>query len=160
MRLRRRIFKGIPPMSNVDVDNENDPWRARASRGLTHRWRIGDPDIPCQVASPQSLPPLLRATQPYRFSILVASTVGHRSYASKIHCRLVWLSVRFSRMSPKKLNRSTQRSQRFSRLSSLCPLRSPVNPFLLSMAGRNHRSVIGLCVGTEKIFAGRKEKNC
>src|SRR5579864_6976057 len=58
-----------------------------------HRWRIGDPDIPSQVASPQSLTPLLRATQPYRFSMLVASKVGHRSYASKIHCRLVWRVV-------------------------------------------------------------------
>src|SRR5665213_2783983 len=59
-----------------------------------HRWRIGDPDIPCRVASPLSLTPLLRgnstgAIQPYRFSMLVASTVGHRSHALKIHRRLV-----------------------------------------------------------------------
>ena len=46
-----------------------------------HRWRIGVRDIPCQVASPQSLTLLLPAPQPYRSCSSSATTVGHRSYA-------------------------------------------------------------------------------
>src|SRR5665213_4558484 len=51
-----------------------------------HLWRIGDRATsywtgPCQVASPQSLTLLLPAPQPYRRRPLIATTVGHRSYA-------------------------------------------------------------------------------
>src|SRR5665213_58310 len=79
-----------------------------------HRWRIGDPNIPCQVASPQSLTPLLRgnstgAIQPYRFSMFVASTVGHRSHVSKIHRRLV-MRVVGTLQSDEPGRRSRQRS--------------------------------------------------
>jgi len=34
-------------------------------RGPMHLWRTVDPDIPCQVASPQSLTPFLRAPSLY-----------------------------------------------------------------------------------------------
>jgi len=34
-------------------------------RGQAHHWRTGDLDIPCQVASPQSLTPFLQAKRPY-----------------------------------------------------------------------------------------------
>jgi hypothetical protein len=83
----------MAPMSN---HNESDPWQRFAAKGRMHRWRIGVPDIPCQVASPQSLTPLLRAPQPYRHSMLVASTVGHRSYALKIHRRMVRRDSRYA----------------------------------------------------------------
>jgi len=46
-----------------------------------HRWRIGGRDIPCQVASPQSLTPLLPAPSPYRGSRPAAITVGQRRHA-------------------------------------------------------------------------------
>ena len=35
------------------------PWPRTLGQGLTRRWRIGSQDIPWQVASQQSLPPLL-----------------------------------------------------------------------------------------------------
>lgn len=38
----------------------------RAARDLRRLWRIGDPNIPCQVASPQSLTPFFRAKPDYR----------------------------------------------------------------------------------------------
>ena len=41
------------------------PLRASADRGQMHPWRTGDLDIPCQVASPQSLTPFLQADAAY-----------------------------------------------------------------------------------------------
>jgi hypothetical protein len=39
-----------------------------------HRWHIGDRDIPCQVASPQSLTLLLPELPPYRGRVPAATT--------------------------------------------------------------------------------------
>ena len=41
------------------------PLAASADRGQMHHWRTGDLDIPCQVASPQSLTPFLQADVEY-----------------------------------------------------------------------------------------------
>ena len=40
---------------------EKRPLALYVTRGLIRPWRIGDLDIPCQVASPQSLTPFLQA---------------------------------------------------------------------------------------------------
>jgi hypothetical protein len=50
-------------MSNGCI--ENDLWRDQHVRGRTHRWRILDPAIPREVASPQSLFPFRQAIQAY-----------------------------------------------------------------------------------------------
>ena len=49
-----------------------------------HLWRTVDPDIPCQVASPQSLTPFLRAQPLYTAARhQPPNTLGHRRHASK-----------------------------------------------------------------------------
>ena len=45
-------------MSNVQKQR---PLSRRPDKGQTRQWRIGDRDIPWQVASQQSLPPFLSA---------------------------------------------------------------------------------------------------
>ena len=45
-------------MSNVQKQR---PLSRRPDKGQTRHWRIGDRDIPWQVASQQSLPPFLSA---------------------------------------------------------------------------------------------------
>ena len=43
------------------MSNEKRPWQSVLRQGLTRHWRTGGQDIPWQVASQQSLPPLLLA---------------------------------------------------------------------------------------------------
>src|SRR5487761_1847895 len=52
--------------SDVQRARRKRPLATDATRGLRRLWRIGGPNIPCQVASPQSLTPFLRARSAYR----------------------------------------------------------------------------------------------
>ena len=47
--------------SDVQCSEKPWPWPRSPRQGLTRHWRIGDRDIPWQVASQQSLPPFLPA---------------------------------------------------------------------------------------------------
>jgi hypothetical protein len=61
------------------------------ARGRTRHWRTVGLDIPCQVASQQSLTPFLQAAKAYAANESFATTIGHRSYASKIQTPgLIW----------------------------------------------------------------------
>ena len=73
------------------------------ARGRMHLWRTVGPDIPCQVASQQSLTPFLRAASTYRRPNAMTRTFGHRSHAFKIQ-ELPWAYVgaRIPRMNQKK----------------------------------------------------------
>jgi hypothetical protein len=62
------IFLGTAPMSKGP--DEKRLLAAAATRSLKRLWHIGGPNIPCQVASPQSLTPFLRAWSAYRLSAL------------------------------------------------------------------------------------------
>ena len=78
------------------------------TRGPMHLWRTVDPDIPRQVASPQSLTAFLRA-KPY-ISLVVTSLqtpLDTVAMPQKIHSRAGKRpGTRFSRMSPKAFLRS------------------------------------------------------
>ena len=67
-----RLFGGIPKCLTAYgfteawlrcpmCQSRKRPLAENLGQGLTRHWRIGDQDIPWQVASQQSLPPLLRA---------------------------------------------------------------------------------------------------
>jgi len=55
-------------MARCPMATKKRPPVAIATEGLMHHWRTVGPDIPCPVASPQSLTPFLRAVSGYRQS--------------------------------------------------------------------------------------------
>src|SRR5579872_4075015 len=77
------IFSGMSPMSQSRL-KKCDPGREFPYQGLTRPGRIGDRDIPRQVACQQSLPPFFPAP---RFDTQIqplSSHLGHRRNALKM----------------------------------------------------------------------------
>lgn len=63
------IFQGMTPMSKGPKEKTVPGGTCR--QGSAKRlWRIGGPNIPCQVASPQSLTPFLRVRSTYSASFV------------------------------------------------------------------------------------------
>ena len=58
LKFRRWILGGMAPMSN---ERKTTALARILGQGLTRHWRIGDRNIPGQVASQRSLPPSLTA---------------------------------------------------------------------------------------------------
>ena len=73
-------FCEAAPMSNREAKQR--PLSRTLGKGLTRHWRIGDRDIPWQVASQQSLPPFLPAPESDPKSS-PNSTIGQRSHSSE-----------------------------------------------------------------------------
>ncbi len=92
------IFLGMGPMSNGR--KRHWPLPAQAGKGLMHRWRTGHRDIPCQVASPQSLAPLLPMTQRYRNFVPFRNWNRGRKIRSQKSEVVRWKSRSGSRQSP------------------------------------------------------------
>jgi hypothetical protein len=81
-RLRRRDF--LRHDSGVQWVEESGPWKQSPPGAWMHHWRTVGPDIPCQVASQQSLTPFLRTGIRYPIRPLSSNSHWTPEYASKI----------------------------------------------------------------------------
>ena len=93
-------------MSNREAKQR--PLPRNLGNGLTRHWRIGDRDIPWQVASQQSLPPFLPASALDPQSS-PNSSLGHRSQASEnpVH-PTIWGDAVIEVLSPEYESRMVQ----------------------------------------------------